>query len=38
MKLERAKKFAVTTDLDTDTAVKKTGIRSINLQEKQIRF
>jgi hypothetical protein len=32
------KKFAVTTDLDTDTAVEKTGIRSINLQEKQIRF
>jgi hypothetical protein len=34
----KKKKFAVTTDLDTDTAVEKTGIRSINLQEKQIRF
>jgi hypothetical protein len=38
IEMKVGKKFAVTTDLDTDTAVEKTGIRSINLQEKQIRF
>jgi hypothetical protein len=38
MKLKwKGKKFAVTTDLDTDT-VEKTGIRSINLQENRSDF